>query len=329
MGIDHSPDLIPSMAQRRHWTLMVVSDDRTGVKQYRLSRRGLWAAASLAVVIVLVLAGLSVGFFLQESQRQEAERLAEANALLVEEIDQIRQEMDALESTLGNLSEKDERYRLLANLEPLDEDVKLAGIGGPGSRTVENNPLWQVDQSLAELTFGTTQDLTALIRRAQLLSSSWNEATDAMATQVDIWERTPSILPTGEEPSYVSSGFSHSRMHPILNVRRPHEGIDIVARRGTPVVAAAKGTVTYAGNTGGDYGYMIDISHGNGVITRYAHLARGSLVVRRGQTVERWQKIAEVGSTGLVTSPSIHYEVIVNGRAVDPDEFVLSDVLRF
>lgn len=308
---------------------MVVPDDRTGVKQYRLSRRGLYASMGVALLVVLVLAGFSVGFFLQESQRHEAQRLAEANTLLVQEIDEIRGDMGALETRLSNLSEKDERYRLLANLEPLDEDVKLAGVGGPGSRTVENNPLWQVDQSLAELTFGTTQDLTSLIRRAQLLSTSWDEATGSLADQVDVWERTPSILPTGEAPSYISSGFSLSRMHPILNVRRPHEGIDIVARRGTPVVAAAKGTVIYAGNTRGDYGYMIDIRHGNGVITRYAHLSANSLVVRRGQTVERWQKIAEVGSTGLVTSPSIHYEVVVNGRPVDPDQYVLSDVLRF
>lgn len=308
---------------------MVVPDDQTGVRQYRLSERALYIGGALAVVLVLLLTGFSAGFLLQESQRQEAERLAAANALLVDEIEGIRREMDTLESTLGTLSEKDERYRLLANLEPLDEDVKLAGVGGPGSRTVEGNPLWQVDDSLAELTFGTTEDLTSLIRRAQLLSSSWNEATEAMTDQIDTWERTPSILPTGEATSYVSSGFSRNRMHPILNVRRPHEGIDIVARRGTPVVAAAKGEVIYAGDTRGDYGFMVDIRHGDGVITRYAHLARGSLVVRRGQTVDRWQKIAEVGSTGLVTSPSIHYEVVVNGRAVDPDEFVLSDVLRF
>ena len=317
------------MSKRRHWTLLIVPDDHTGVRQYRLTERRLYAGLGVAAVALLVMAIFSFGFLLQEGQRQKAERLAEANALLVEEIDEIRTEMASLETTLGELSAKDERYRLLANLEPLDEDVKLAGIGGPGSRTVEENQLWQVDRSLAELTFGTTQDLTTLIRRAELLSSSWSEATDAMTEQVDAWERTPSILPTGEEPSYVSSGFSRSRLHPILNVRRPHEGIDIVARRGTPVVAAAKGRVIFAGNSGGDFGFMVDIDHGQGVITRYAHLARESIVVRRGQTVDRWQKIGEVGSTGLVTNPSIHYEVVVNGRAVDPNEFVLSDVLRF
>lgn len=317
------------MAQRRQLTFMVVPDDGTGVKQYRLSLRSLQIGLAVAVLVVLALASFSLGFFMQESQRQKARQLAEANELLVEEIDGIRQEVTALETSLSQLSAKDERYRLLANLEPLDEDVKLAGVGGPGSRTVEGHALWEVDQSLAELTFGTTEDLTSLIRRAELLSSSWSEATEAMADQVEAWERTPSILPTGEEPSYVSSGFSRNRLHPILNVRRPHEGIDIVARRGTPVVAAAKGRVIYAGNTGGDYGYMVDIDHGAGVITRYAHLAQNSVVIRRGQTVDRWQKIAEVGSTGLVTSPSIHYEVMVNGRAQDPDEFVLSDVLRF
>lgn len=308
---------------------MVVPDDHSGVRQYRLSLRRLYAGLGLAGVLVLVLAGFSLGFVLQENQRQEAERLTAANELLVEEIAEIRQEVSTLETTLASLSEKDERYRLLANLEPLDEDVKLAGVGGPGSRTLDESELWEVDRSLAQLAFGTTEDLTSLVRRAQLLSSSLTEATEAMETQVDRWERTPSILPTGEAPGYISSGFSRDRLHPILNVRRPHEGIDIVARRGTPVVAAAKGTVIFAGNTGGDYGYMVDINHGNGVITRYAHLAQGSLVVRRGQTVERWQKVAEVGSTGLVTNPSIHYEVIVNGRAQDPDQFVLSDVIRF
>lgn len=305
---------------------MVVPDDHTVVRQYRLSNRLLKGAVTAAALVLVVLTSFSAAYFKVDGERENAERLKQANALLIDEIAGIRTELTTLETSLDELSTKDERYRLLANLEPLDEDVKLAGVGGPGSRTVEANPLWQVDRPMATLAFGTDQELDALIRRAQLLATSWDEATGAMEEQVDVWERTPSILPTA---GYKSSGFSRSRMHPILNVNRPHKGMDIVARRGTPVVAAAKGTVIYAGNTGGDYGFMVDIDHGHGTVTRYAHLAKGSVVVRRGQTVARWEKIAEVGMTGLVTSPSTHYEVIVNGRAQDPDDYVLSDVLRF
>lgn len=305
---------------------MVVPDDHSGVRQYRLTSRFLKMGLGGAALVLLILSTMAAGFLMLDGQKSEAERLTKANAALVGEIDGMRADLATLERSLDHLSSKDERYRLLANLEPLDEDVKLAGIGGPGSRTVESTTLYEVDEPLAELTFRTEQELDALIRRAQVLASSWDEATGAMEEQIDEWERTPSIMPT---KGYKSSSFSRNRMHPILNVRRPHKGIDIVARRGTPVVAAAKGTVRYAGNTGGDYGYLVDIDHGDGVVTRYAHLAKGSVVVRRGQTVDRWQKVAEVGMTGLVTSPSIHYEVVVNGRAQDPDQFVLSDVLRF
>lgn len=305
---------------------MVVPDDHSGVKQYRLSSRMLKSALAMGVVVLAVLSSLAAAYFVVDGERRQAERTERVNALLVEEIEGIRSELAVLESSLAELSSKDERYRLLANLEPLDEDVKLAGVGGPGSQTVESRPLWEINRPLAALAFETDQELDGLIRRAQLLATSWDKATGAMEEQIDTWERTPSILPTS---GYKSSGFSRNRMHPILNVRRPHKGMDIVARRGTPVVAAAKGTVVFAGNTNGDYGYMVDIDHGDGVVTRYAHLGQGTVVVRRGETVERWEKIGEVGTTGLVTSPSIHYEVIVNGRARDPDQFVLSDVLRF
>lgn len=307
---------------------MVVPDDHSGVRQYSFTDRFLRNAIGVGGLTLVALLVLSIGFFVKESQRLEAQRLAEANAHLVSELTDIRSDMSTLESSLATLSRRDEQYRILANLEPLDEDVKLAGIGGPGSRTLESSELWEVDESMAELAFGTQEDLEALIRRAQVLSSSWDEASEAMAEQVDIWERTPSITPVAGQ-SWLSSRFSRNRMHPILNVSRPHKGIDIAARRGTSVVSAAKGTVRYAGNTGGDYGYMVEIEHGRGVVTRYAHLAQGSVVVRRGEVVERWQKIAEVGASGLVTSPSLHYEVLVNGQARNPENFVVSDVLRF
>ncbi len=311
---------------RRQWTLMVLADDQSRVRQYRISSRAVRSWLAVASVALLVLVTLAAGFFMEEPQRFHAERLTKANELLTHQLETLRSDMAVLQNSLAELSAKDERYRLLANLQPLDEDVKKAGVGGPGTRTLEETPLWHVDRKLAREAFGASEDVNALIRRARVLTASWDEATRSMETQVDAWERTPSIMPT---EGYESSGFSRSRMHPILNIRRPHKGIDIVARRGTPVVAAAKGTVVFAADTHGEYGWMVDVDHGNGVTTRYAHLAKGSVVVKPGQLVERWQKLAEVGSTGLVTAPSTHYEVIVDGRPVDPDKFVLGDVLRF
>jgi murein DD-endopeptidase MepM/ murein hydrolase activator NlpD len=305
---------------------MVVPDDHSGVRQYRLTGRALRTGLTLLAVAAILVTSVAARLAVTHDPSSDAQRLARANELLVREVTDIRREMATLESALMELSSRDDRYRVLANLEPLDEDVKRAGIGGPGTRTLQTNRLWQVDRSLAELTFGTSDELTALTRRAQVLAASWTEATNALGDQVELWARTPSIAPVD---GHKTSGFTQRRLHPILNVYRAHNGIDLAAPRGTPVVATAKGTVTYAGNTGGAYGFMVDIDHGNGVVTRYAHLARGSVRVRVGQPVRRWDKIGEVGVTGLVTGPSVHYEVIVDGRARNPDQFILPDVLRF
>ncbi len=305
---------------------MVVPDDRSSVRQYRLSSRAVHGVVASAALAFAVLSTLSAAFLVKRPVSADASRLAQANELLVREVTDIRREMATLESSLHELSAKDERYRVLANLEPLDDEVKLAGVGGPGTRTLQSSRLWQVDRSMASLTFSTSEELNALARRAQVLAASWNEATGALAKQVDQWERTPSIYPVR---GYKTSGFTLSRMHPILNVNRPHHGVDIAARRGTPVVATASGRVVFAGDTRGDYGHMVDIDHGDGVVTRYAHLGRGSVRVRVGQTVERWEKIGEVGTTGLVSGPSVHYEVLVAGRPRNPDHFVVGDVLRF
>jgi murein DD-endopeptidase MepM/ murein hydrolase activator NlpD len=305
---------------------MVVPDDHSGVRQYRLTSRALRTATTAVALSAIVLTTVAAGLVVRHDPGSDAAKLAHANELLVREVTDIRREMEMLESALMELSSRDERYRVLANLEPLDEDVKRAGIGGPGTRTLQTSRLWQVDRSLAELTFGTSDELTALTRRAQVLASSWNEATTSLEGQIDLWARTPSVAPVN---GHKTSGFSPRRLHPILNVYRAHNGIDLAAPRGTPVVATARGTVSFAGNTGGAYGYMVDIDHGNGILSRYAHLARGSIRVREGQEVQRWDKIGEVGATGLVTAPSVHYEVLVDGRARNPDQFIIPDVLRF
>jgi murein DD-endopeptidase MepM/ murein hydrolase activator NlpD len=109
------------------------------------------------------------------------------------------------------------------------------------------------------------------------------------------------------------------RVHPILGVRKLHEGIDIWAPEGTPIKAAAGGVVVWAGPRGG-YGNAVIIDHGSGVGTVYAH--QSSVAVGAGQSVSRGQVIGYVGHTGLAGGPHLHFEVRVGGRTYDPLAYV-------
>jgi murein DD-endopeptidase MepM/ murein hydrolase activator NlpD len=116
----------------------------------------------------------------------------------------------------------------------------------------------------------------------------------------------------------ISSLFNNARRHPILHIIRPHLGVDVAARYGSRIVAPANGKVTFVGKRFG-YGLVVEMDHGNGIATRYAHCS--SVLVREGQDVARGALIATVGSSGLTTGPHLHYEVTVNGRQVDPIKF--------
>ena len=120
----------------------------------------------------------------------------------------------------------------------------------------------------------------------------------------------------------VSSGFSRSRRHPILNVWRRHQGVDYAAASGTPVLAAGDGTVRTAGWSGG-YGKMIEILHRNGITTRYAHLRGYARGIRPGARVTQGSVVGYVGSSGLATSAHLHYEFRQNGAARDPSRVEL------
>src|SRR4029079_11375111 len=117
----------------------------------------------------------------------------------------------------------------------------------------------------------------------------------------------------------VSSRFSHSRFHPILQIFRAHEGVDLCAPAGTPIVAPAAGTVGSVRRRCG-YGLTIELVHTGGIVTRYAHCRSAN--VRPGQQVEAGAQIGAVGSSGLATAPHLHFEVLVKGPPVDPIKFV-------
>jgi murein DD-endopeptidase MepM/ murein hydrolase activator NlpD len=222
--------------------------------------------------------------------------------------------IDSLTDTLDAIALRDSRIRLLANLDPIDPQVQLAGIGGPERAPGEMTPATR-EASRVKV------DLNALIRRANLLAASFKEAADSLQSHRERLAATPSIMPT---QGWLSSAFSRMRAHPVLHLSRPHEGIDVSAPQGSPIEAPANGTVIRAGWENG-YGNVVEINHGYGIVTRFAHASK--LLVSRGQRVTRGERVALVGSTGLATGPHLHYEVHVNGRPVDPLRYVLPEAI--
>lgn len=129
----------------------------------------------------------------------------------------------------------------------------------------------------------------------------------------------PPTVPNGMPVQGRRSSSFGMRMHPVHKEWRPHKGEDIVASAGTPVRATADGRVTQAWRAG-SFGNLVEIDHGGGYVTRYAHLS--SIAVRFRQEVARGDTIGAVGMTGTATGPHLHYEVLVRGKQVDPDPFL-------
>jgi murein DD-endopeptidase MepM/ murein hydrolase activator NlpD len=305
----------------KNLTVLLLGENQEGIQQFTISSRAIrWLVGGFGVFafVLLSLFGL---FLFNGGSYLRATQLARENRLLSEELDRFRGRVDGLEQSLAGLTEQDRRIRQLAGLDATDEEILEVGIGGPGLSNPEDQALWPLDSMLSKTAFTVEYDLGALERRASLLAESLSEASDSLSAHRDILEATPSILPAA---GVLSSRFTMSRFHPIHHRSLPHEGVDISAPPGTPILAAAKGTVTFAGWKSG-LGNTVEIDHGYGYVTRYGHASK--ILVRRGQKVTRGEVIANVGSTGISTSPHLHYEVRVGGVAVNPMNYVIGSVL--
>jgi len=303
------------MAKRR-WTLVLVPHGAEPSRIVEVSHGVLRVAASAAAgfLVLVLLAGYATVSHTTDLSRTA--RLQQENETLARELGELNGRLVTLADTLTRISQRDAHIRVLANLEPIDPQVQAAGIGGPASVTSMGLAgMTGIARRSAEVRI----DLSALIRRANLLASSFKEAADTLAYHSARLAATPSIMPT---QGWLSSAFSSMRTHPILHMARPHEGIDVSAPMGSPIEAPAAGVVTDAGWETG-YGNTITIDHGFGIVTKFAHASK--LLVKNGQRVSRGQRIALVGNSGLATGPHLHYEVHVNGRPVNPLKYVLPE----
>lgn len=299
------------------WTVLFLRDEAKTVRQYSLPLRAVRPVLVSVGIVAALLLTATVFLFHDSGARVRASLLARENQLLEQELKDLQAKVGDFETRIDNLAEQDRRARLLAGREGIDADVFEVGVGGPGLSNPGEGELWSLDQEASKLAYATGYDLDVLVRKADLLEKSFDETAVMMEDQHDRMEAIPSIYPVG---GFLSSHFSPSRFHPVHHVWLPHEGIDISAVYGTPIIASGSGVVTFAGEMQG-YGNMVEIDHGYGFKSRYAHASK--LLVYKGQRVQRKELIAHIGCSGVCKAPHLHFEIHENDQPVNPMKFML------
>jgi murein DD-endopeptidase MepM/ murein hydrolase activator NlpD len=223
--------------------------------------------------------------------------------------------INSMREKVGALEAIDHRLRVMVNMETGEDNSPSKGVGGP-------------DPVVLDPHYGVKQSQKDLVRKMHLSLDNLNEEIASgkeekaqlekfLEKQKTLLASTPSIWPTR---GWLSSGFGY-RTSPFTGEREFHKGLDIATRLNAPILAPADGIVTFVGWDHG-YGKSIIVSHGHGIVTRYGHLQK--VLVKKGEIVERGDTIALVGSTGRSTGPHLHYEVHLNGVAVNPLRYILN-----
>lgn len=288
--------------------IVIFKEGRSGSRNLRL--RG-WFGVT-ACLFLAALVGCNLWLWREWlDSRQLGEELAAAQRMAEEQRRQtvnLAGRITAVSRDLLRIQRFDSKLRLMMNME---KDPAEVG-DGPGDFSRTYLPLHR-----QELAARKMQDFLGRLSEAtQLEEVRQQDLLRALRDNRGILAAMPSIWPV---TGFVSSSFG-GRTSPFSRGGQFHKGLDISNRMGTPVVAPAEGTVTMAGRDGA-YGNSVEIDHGGGIVTKYAHLQRAT--VKPGQWVRRGEVIGHIGMTGRTTGPHLHYEVRLNGVPVNPMRYIL------
>ncbi|MBI4831305.1 MAG: peptidoglycan DD-metalloendopeptidase family protein [Candidatus Lindowbacteria bacterium] len=303
---------------QKKWNLMIVPNSPgRKVHSFNLSLRPFKIAAIVAAFLFVLsaAAALYAGHnYHQKNQTQISELELQIKA------------RDAKLSELNRqfvvLEELEEKLRTVADLKPRKRskiEMAAGGQGGPeGGDSLTNDPALFASADAVTM-YAVESSAEELLENSIDLKDSFLEILQALERKDETRTRIPSLNPVASPGAWLSSSFGY-RDDPISGKKRFHEGVDIVAPRGTPIIAPADGVVIYAGWDNG-LGRMVVIAHGYGYSTAYGHC--DALLVRRGERVKRGDVVAYIGSTGRSTGPHLHYEVRRYGKLDNPRKYLV------
>ncbi|MQP25506.1 peptidoglycan DD-metalloendopeptidase family protein [Flavobacterium sp. LMO8] len=245
-------------------------------------------------------------------QAREIEALALNYKVLNKKLDLMNEVLEAIENRDNNI------YRIYFNTTPISEEERKAGFGGVN----RYKDLQGFNNS--ELMENTTKRVDILTKELVIQSKSLDEIVALAKQKEKLLAAIPAIQPVkNEDLKQMASGYGY-RSDPFTKIRKFHYGMDFTARTGTPIYVTGDGVVYKADASLSGYGNHIEVNHGYGYKTLYAHLSKYNC--RPGQRVKRGDIIGYVGSTGRSQAPHLHYEVFKNGERVNPLNFYYGSI---
>ncbi len=308
---------------RNGFSLLIVprGNESRGVREFRLSASSiiLTAAGIATAAVIFVAMAATYGTGLVDGV--EYARLQRENQILRTQLDEMDRTVLALSDQMQVIARRDDALRMMAEMEPLAEEIRRAGVGG---RLDFNSQVLLLSSETGSRVKDVQSRLNQLNREAQLELESLLEITTRLEESEAFLLGYPSITPIDQSRyrTRMSSAFGW-RDDPLYNDRRFHWGNDWAAARGTPVRATADGRIRVAesdksGPSRFGFGNYVEIDHGNGYRTIYGHLDHLHARARQGATVSRGEVIGYVGNTGRSTGYHLHYEIKFNGKEVNP-----------
>lgn len=265
--------------------------------------------------------GFGAGFFLlliwifgSPSEKE----LRIENSRLQAQYNVLSTRLDEALGVLQDIQQRDDNlYRVVFQADPISEAIRKAGYGGT------NRYERLMDMANAELVVNTTQKMDLLDKQLYIQSKSFDEVVSLCKNHDEMLKCIPAIQPVSNKNLRQTASGYGVRIDPIYSTSKFHGGMDFSAAPGTDVYATGNGVVVKVGYESG-YGKTVEIDHGFGYRTRYAHLQ--DFRTRVGKKVMRGEVIGGVGSTGRSTGPHLHYEVMVKGERVNPVNYYFMDL---
>ncbi len=290
----------------------------TEIKQISLGWKKILGLTAISFAALLVLASMIIGVFTTMFDSLQVGHLNRSNQRLKTALMQMSGQVKTIKNKVQTIEKDDDDLRVYVDMPPINSDIRKMGVGGNSPSIIDH--LDAGFNGASEQALEIKKTLDNLFQRAELAYESRKEIADRYYAKLAELKQTPSIRPV--ENGRVTDRYGY-RIDPFIHRTMHHDGVDFSAPEGAEVFASADGVVEetvmrYTPNQG--YGRYVIIDHGYGKKTRYAHLR--SISVKPGQKITRTTVIGTVGDTGKSTGPHLHYEVIIAGKAVNPEQYI-------